>query len=289
MLLGHVPVCAVEIEQYCRSVLLSRQADGCLPEFPIWDDVKTFDGKPWCGHVDIVAGGFPCQDISCAGKGAGITGERSGLWSEMARIIGEVRPRYVFVENSPLLIRRGLTTVLGDLAQVGFNAQWCCVSAENVGAPHCRDRVWVFADADNKQQEQPQRKQWGKIEAESSKYGETEYVAYAEGITEREQADQANAEPTKRRTRDELSDCGEYDTSPNKFNDDCRGHGASTVRREQQGQTDIQTGKWWTTEPDVGRVAHGVASRVDRLKAIGNGQVPQVAALAWEMMSRTQE
>jgi len=159
LLLGHRPICAVEIDPYCRQVLLARQADGCLPEFPIWDDVRTFDGTRWRGHVDIVAGGFPCQDISCAGKGAGITGERSGLWSEMARIIGEVRPRYVFVENSPLLIRRGLTTVLGDLAEMGFDAQWCCVSAENVGAPHRRDRIWIVANADSDRRNKGSREQ----------------------------------------------------------------------------------------------------------------------------------
>ncbi|MGQ9984709.1 DNA cytosine methyltransferase, partial [Pseudomonas aeruginosa] len=81
----------------------------------MWDDVRTFDGRPWRGLVDVVSGGFPCQDISAAGNGAGIYGERSGLWREMARIVGEVRPRFVFVENSPLLVRRGLAVVLGDL------------------------------------------------------------------------------------------------------------------------------------------------------------------------------
>ena len=90
-LLGWRTVCAVEYNTYAASVLLARQNDGMLPPFPIWDDVRTLDGRPWRGIVDVVSGGFPCQDISCAGKGAGIDGERSGLWAEMARIIGEVR------------------------------------------------------------------------------------------------------------------------------------------------------------------------------------------------------
>ncbi|WP_033990214.1 DNA cytosine methyltransferase, partial [Pseudomonas aeruginosa] len=107
-LLGWRTVCAVEFEPYAASVLAARQNDGLLPPFPIWDDVRTFDGRPWRGLVDVVSGGFPCQDISAAGNGAGINGERSGLWREMARIVGEVRPRFVFVENSPLLVRRGL-------------------------------------------------------------------------------------------------------------------------------------------------------------------------------------
>lgn len=151
ILLGHVPVCAVEIEEYPRRVLLQRQADGHLPRFPIWDDVRTFDGKPWRGHVDIVAGGFPCQDISAAGKGAGIDGERSGLWSEMARIIGEVRPRFAFVENSPLLASRGLGRVLGDLAEMGFDARWGVLGADAVGLPHHRSRLWLVADSERRE------------------------------------------------------------------------------------------------------------------------------------------
>src|SRR5690606_19439133 len=107
-LLGWRTVCAVEYNAYARSVLLARQNDGTLAPFPIWDDVRTFDGNPWRGIVDVVSGGFPCQDISAAGKGAGIDGERSGLWGEMARIIREVQPRFVFVENSPMLTSRGL-------------------------------------------------------------------------------------------------------------------------------------------------------------------------------------
>ena len=119
-LLGWRTVAAVEIEDYPRRVLLQRQADGFLPRFPVWDDVRTFDGKPWRGKVDVISGGFPCQDISAAGKGAGIRGKRSGMWGEMARIIGEVRPKFAFVEHSPMLTVRGLGVVLGDLAEMGF-------------------------------------------------------------------------------------------------------------------------------------------------------------------------
>lgn len=147
-LLGWRTVCAVEIDAYCRSVLLARQRDGMLERFPIWDDVRTFDGTRWRGHVDVVSGGFPCQDISSAGKGAGLDGERSGLWLEMARIIRQVRPRYVFVENSPMLTSRGLGRVLGDLATMGFDAQWGVLGAADFGAPHQRDRIWIVADAD---------------------------------------------------------------------------------------------------------------------------------------------
>lgn len=146
-LLGWRTVCAVEIDEYARRVLMARQDDGCLEPFPIWDDIRTFDGKPWRGLVDIVTGGFPCQDISAAGKGAGIEGERSGLWGEMARIIGEVLPPFVFVENSPLLVGRGLAVVLGDLAKMGYDARWGVFSACSLGAPHSRERLFCVGYA----------------------------------------------------------------------------------------------------------------------------------------------
>jgi DNA (cytosine-5)-methyltransferase 1 len=144
-LLGWRTVCAVEWEQYPACVLAARQNDGLLPPFPIWDDVQTFDGKPWRGIVDVISGGFPCQDISAAGKGAGIEGERSGMWREMARIIGEVRPKFTFIENSPMLVNRGLGTVLADLAKLGFDAEWGVLGAADVGAKHQRDRIWIVA------------------------------------------------------------------------------------------------------------------------------------------------
>lgn len=123
---------------------MARQNDGTYPPFPIWDDVRTFDGHPWRGRVDLVAGGFPCQDVSIANthrkadEGDGLDGLRSGLWSEMRRIIREVRPRRVEVENSPRLLvlgRAGLSRILGDLAELGFDARWGVLGAAGVGAP----------------------------------------------------------------------------------------------------------------------------------------------------------
>ena len=155
-LLGWSTVCAVEIVAYRRERLLQRQAEGHLPVFPVWDDVTTFDGTPWNGRVDVVSGGFPCQDISAAGKGAGITGERSGLWTEFARIIGEVQPRFIWVENSPMLTARGLGVVLGDLACLGYDATWGVVSAADAiwadslafgnlpALDHLRKRIWIL-------------------------------------------------------------------------------------------------------------------------------------------------
>lgn len=149
-LLGWKTVCAVEYNAYARSVLLARQNDGTLPPFPIWDDVQTFDGKPWRGIIDVVSGGFPCQDISVQGKRAGINGKRSGMWKHMARIIGEVRPRYAFIENSPELVNSGLDRILCDLASMGFNVEWGIISAAEIGAPHLRNRIWIVANSEGK-------------------------------------------------------------------------------------------------------------------------------------------
>jgi len=146
-LLGWRTVCAVELDPGARQIVIDRQRDGVISAFPIWDDVSTFDGKPWAGAVDVVTGGFPCQDISQCGAGKGIEGERSGLWKQMARIICEVRPACVVVENSPMLTSRGLGVVLGDLARMGFDAKWGVFRASSIGAAHHRARLFLVANA----------------------------------------------------------------------------------------------------------------------------------------------
>jgi DNA (cytosine-5)-methyltransferase 1 len=158
-LLGITTVGAVEIEKYPREVLFARQKDGILPKFPIWDDIRTFrQDNPECREYIkrlkgirrelAICGGFPCQDISSAGKGAGIEGERSGLWSEMARVIGEIRPRVVYVENSSMLTSRGIGRVLGDLAEMRYNARWIVLGADDTCGPHERKRIWIMAYTD---------------------------------------------------------------------------------------------------------------------------------------------
>jgi len=212
-LLGWRTVCAVEIEDYPRRVLLQRQADGLLPRFPIWDDICTFDGNPWRGKIDVISGGFPCQDLSAAGKGKGLDGERSGLWREMARVICEVRPRYAFIENSPMLTIRGLDRVLCDLAKMGFDANWGVLGADLVGAKHKRDRIWIVAYSNNTKRRRKLRGFWG------------------------------------------LQKCNQKWDSYSTFN-----------------------------QPEPLRMVDGVAHRVDRLKAAGNGQVAFCAATAWELL-----
>jgi len=259
-LLGWRTVCAVEWEQYPACVLAARQNDGLLPPFPIWDDVQTFDGTSWRGIVDVVSGGFPCQDISAAGKGAGIDGERSGMWGEMARIIGEVRPQYAFIENSPMLTSRGLERVLADLAKMGFDAEWGVLSAADVGANHQRERIWIVGKVSNANSRNGDR--WAK----SRKRGASGVRLYGP------QKQMAN-------TRCELWPEGNSTKMDNQ-----KTIGTSSPIFNKPSSQGCGTKQWWSIEPNVGRVADGVAARVDRLKAIGNGQVPLCAATAWNIL-----
>lgn len=216
LLLGHTPVCAVEIDAYCRKVLKARQRDGCLPQFPIYQDVRQFDGTAWRGRVDIVAGGFPCQPWSQAGKQKGADDPRH-LWPEMARIVEEVRPRYVFAENVSLA---AFEEPWRDLRGLGYRVPpSICVAASDVGAPHQRRRWWLLAalDGDSHDTSQPTSSQH----------------------------DEARRLPTL----GEPSESG-----------------------------------WWDYQPDICRVVDGMANRVDRLRALGNGQVPMAAATAWRYL-----
>lgn len=153
---------ACEIEPFCRDVFANR-----FPGIPIYDDVRTLTATRLAADgivVDVLCGGFPCQDISWAGQGAGLHGERSGLWREFARLIREVRPAYAIVENSAALLSRGLGDVLGDLAEIGYDTEWHCISAADVGAPHSRERLWLVAYP---QGERPRQLRWLGSAAES--------------------------------------------------------------------------------------------------------------------------
>ena len=138
----------VEIDPYCQEIIKQRIKDGHLNDAPIWPDISTFDGEQCRGLVDIITGGFPCQDLSVAGNRAGLDGARSGLWWEMLRVIRAVGPRFVIIENvSGILIDGQAGTVVGELSQIGYDAVWHCVPAAAVGAPHLRWRWWCLAYA----------------------------------------------------------------------------------------------------------------------------------------------
>jgi DNA (cytosine-5)-methyltransferase 1 len=147
---GMKTVAFCEVDKFCQKILSKH-----WPNVLIYEDIKNLTAKQLEKDkilVDVVCGGFPCQDLSIAGKGEGLKGERSGLWREYARLISEIRPRYVIVENVAALLFRGLSDVLGDLASLGYDAEWHCIPASYIGAPHRRDRVWIVAYANNKSQ-----------------------------------------------------------------------------------------------------------------------------------------
>ena len=211
----------VEKDRYCQRVLQKH-----------WPLGERFEDVRDCGAhnltpVDVITGGFPCQDVSDAGKRAGINGDRSGLWSEMCRIIGELRPRFVLVENVPGLFVRGIDRVLGDLAEIGYDAEWQVISAADVGAPHLRKRVWIVAHPAGK---------------------------LCNGIN------------------DNIGD-GQRSQKVLEFGDSC-GRANEDFPFEGAGDREWE---YWATEPDVGRVAHGIPNGVDRLKGLGNAIVPQIA------------
>jgi DNA (cytosine-5)-methyltransferase 1 len=303
-LLGWRTVCAVEWESYPASVLVARQNDKILPPFPIWDDVQTFDGNPWRGVVDVISGGFPCQDISAAGKGAGIDGERSGMWGEMARIIHEVRPKFVFVENSPMLTSRGLGRVLGDLATMGFDARWGVLGAADIGANHQRDRIWIVGkttdptilgsyNKENKRIMEGERgsELYSKQSRDTSKMANTN----SDGLNNEKQR-KLGKSSIQTETREKFNQIGGHSILANtrcELRSERNATKLDTKKEigpfcsihDQSSSSRFGSAEWWAIEPNVGRVANGMADRVDRLKAIGNGQVPLCATTAWRILN----
>ena len=243
---------------------LDKKAQAVLkkhwPEVPIYDDVTKLTKDDIHGTVDVITGGFPCQDISLAGKGAGLEGARSGLWWEYHRLIKELQPKWVIAENVSALRSRGLDQVLRSLSEIGYDAEWHCIPASAVGAPHRRDRVWI--------------------------------VAYRNVYDRR---DGSSTESSKREAWVELGGSSERQYEPNPSEAMAN---SSSEGLEGQWTRAISSGKkkpmltsisgtsrpniaknFWAVEPNVGRVAHGVPKRVDRIKQLGNAVVPQIPEL----------
>ena len=240
----------VEIDPFCQRVLAKH-----WPDVPRWGDIREVnpDDLP---RADLIAGGFPCQPVSSAGKRLAQADER-WLWPEMARIIRHLRPAWVLVENVPGLLARGMGDVLGDLAASGYDAEWDCIPAAAVGAPHLRDRVWIVAYPDRRPLEQGRRRR-GAAEA-----GE---LAHANGQGQLQQNREFSQE---RRWAGNGSEPLADPDGPRRGPWGGLGWPRPTAERDG----------WWAVEPDVGRVAHGVPARLDRLGALGNAVVPQVAEL----------
>ena len=250
---GMQTVAFCECDPYARAVLAKH-----WPGVPCYPAVCELSAPRLAADgiaVDVICGGFPCQDISFAGNCAGLAGERSGLWREYARLVSEIRPRYVIVENVAALLNRGLAEVLGDLAAIGYDAEWHCIQAADVGAPHRRDRIWIIAHTRSEQHESSRIEISRQIAAEllasnADSDGEHDGAVHAEvGNTSEPMAD-ANCERCREARR---CSCGRW-----------------------IGGSGRPVGEQWATEPDVGRVAHGVPARVDRLRCLGNAVVPQI-------------
>jgi DNA (cytosine-5)-methyltransferase 1 len=300
----------VEIDPYARAVLAKH-----WPDVRRHEDVRTFPPQEGEWGVDVICGGFPCQDISVAGKGAGLAGARSGLWYEYARIIGELRPRYVIVENVAALLARGMGTVLGDLSTLGYDAEWHVIPASAVGAPHRRERVWIVAHAvssraGSESREVDQQRTWrpGSALRQGNGPAGADWLEPASAT----EADVPDAIGLADAVRGDGPPCKEgvvrRDCNAGGSQCDCgtrcagqAGQGACNVadsecrkgcerdessvfwgRKDEAKQTGLGGRKsglssdWWAAEPDVGRVAHGVPARVDRLRCLGNAVVPQI-------------
>ncbi len=272
---GFQTVAFCEIESYCQAVLRKH-----WPDVPVYDDVRTLSvGRLAADGIfpDVICGGFPCQDISVAGTRVGIEGERSGLWHEYARLIGELRPRFAIVENVSALLSRGMDVVLGSLASLGYDAEWHCIPATAVGAPHRRDRIWIVAYPNGRRAAQsPGRQRKGGLGS----------VVGGEAL-----ADVPRNRRQPRRPRDTPE--GARGRQPGgggvgaHVPDSHRRRGEAVGQREEEGRAthaacgarlsfaaEPDRGGWWLAEPDVGRVAHGIPARVDRLRALGNAVVP---------------
>lgn len=255
---GACTVCFVERELPAATILAARIEDGSLDDAPIWSDVRTFVGWPFNGKVDGIIGGFPCQDLSVAGRQAGIRGARSGLWFEYVRIIREVQPRWVFIENVPGVLRgEAGEVVFGELAALGFDAEWGTIRASDVGAPHRRDRAFILAYA-------PQLG-WREGRAESS--GEQRGLDAAEcGCTVGYLADDHGR-------RGFAGAGGIFPPGP---------ADAAAWQRILADFPDLAP----AVESQLCGLADVAASRVDRLRAGGNGVVVLQAAYAFTVLAR---
>ena len=287
----------VEINEYARKVLAKH-----WPNVERHTDVREV-GKHNLKPVDVLIGGFPCQDISTAGKGVGIEGERSGLWSEYARIIGELRPRYAVMENVAALLYRGLGRVLGDLAEIGYDAEWQVLPAAAFGAPHQRERIFIVGYPHDDGLDGPQI---GASRVEG-------ILGNTEGAHQLVKLERSGSQRTRDGFGDSVRECGEsregygivaYSDSAGREEQ----RGAVAVGQElrpsqrrgsevaytpriyaqghgrRSGKAQLRRSSWWEAEPSVGRVVDGLPFRVDRLIGLGNAIVPQVAQYIGELV-----
>ena len=297
-ILGHDPIIAVEWDRYACQVLRERAADGWFPNLSVWEgDVRLFNPSEYANRVDCIHAGFPCQDLSVAGNQAGLgEGTRSGLYREVLRIAGIVKPRQIFLENVSAILSNGLGTVLADLAAMGYDSRWICLRASDVGAPHHRDRWWgLCTHADL---------QYGQRRSESQQPNSDSGTAWIEpkglcgNVPNTKHAGRNAAEVSGKDIGDESQTpsgaqlCGNESTGTSGSWKDSDVADTNSAQRERE-QLTLRSfeeypypsgGSWWQFESNVGRVANGIPNRVDKLKGLGNAQCPLQAAVAWRLL-----
>ncbi len=258
---GYVkPVAYCEIDPYPRAVLLSRMGTGELPIAPIWDDVTTLRGEN-LPSIDIIYGGFPCQDISSAGRGEGLGGKRSGLFFEIMRVAEEIKPQFIFLENVANIRSKGLDQVLREIAGLGYDCRYGILSASDVGAPHRRDRWWLLA------------------------YRNVRSGSAESGVKQKERS--SVADPSGQRNVAESS--SESGTQENSSASTIRGERHTRNNDSRSDGGSISKNDWWLSEPCVDRMVDGLPARVDRLRALGNAVVPAQAREAFERLLELKE
>lgn len=250
----------VEIDPYAQKVLKKH-----WPDVPLMEDVRNVKGDEF-GKIDLLCGGFPCQDLSIAGKQKGITGSRSGLYDEIIRIAGICRPKYIVLENVANLLSRAdwFGYVLGRIAKIGYDAEWEIIQASDVGAPHKRARVWIVAYPRCKHGEKGDAK---KLETDTPERSHSEL--HIKSSSERQPKKMANSNE-KRLQRGTIVE-------------ETHGSGKN-IEKQSAGCGKLRKWENWATEPKLGRVADGIPDRSHRLKCLGNALVPQIAELIGEMI-----
>ncbi len=274
----------VENDDYCREVLKKH-----WPKVPCHYDITAIDWY-WVQRVDLICAGWPCQPFSCAGKRQGQDDSRY-LWPEVARCLQGIRPTWFLGENVPGFLHLGFEQMCADLESLGYQAQAFAIPACAVDAPHIRQRLWVVAHTNSDTlRAQPGRIESGRTSApEPRNDGQKESVAHANGerFAERRKCNgQQEKSGIETPQRNHASGCGEIvaDTAQQLRNG---GRKAGPQRRNESANG--SSGRSWVAEPRVGRVANGIPHRVDRLSALGNSLVPQIAEAFGRMILKTME
>lgn len=288
---GFETVAFSEVDEYASKVLAKH-----WPEVKNYGDIEGLTAERLAGDgigVDVITGGFPCQDISTAGKQAGIEGERSGLWGELARVIDEVQPRYAVMENVTALISgdsgRWFGRVLGDLAEIGYDAEWHCIPASAVGAHHHRDRVWIIAYPNSSSiRKEPELYKGIERPSITQHASEKRSLVNADSSIEpigiNASKPQGVLSPEAKGTGPSSGSGGLLHPTDANSQRGCSGaslgeHAADAGKPRVCERGMLERMEIWNVEPNVGRVANGVSNRTHRLKCLGNAIVPQIAEL----------